>query len=212
MKNNIDIYERNFFMTPEFRSFNKISRFNREVIVTEKIDGTNGVIHITEDGELFVGSRNRWIAPGNDNYGFATWVYDHKDEIMTLGPGTHYGEWWGQGIQRKYGLKEKRFSMFNVSRWCTYDSEPKLISQENPKAEPKYQDKLPSCISLVPVLWVGMFEDLNVNKIIEDLRVNGSYAVPGFMNPEGIVIYHTAGKVLFKKTLDNDTIPKSKVK
>lgn len=197
--------------TQEFRPFGKISRFNREVIVTEKIDGTNGVIHITEDGELLVGSRKRWITPENDNYGFASWVYDHKDEIMTLGPGTHYGEWWGQGIQRKYGLNEKRFSMFNVVRWCLHDEEPMLISQENPKAEPKYQDKLPSCISLVPVLWTGMFEHLNVNNIINYLRENGSCAAPGFMNPEGIVIYHTAGNVLFKKTLENDEQPKSKV-
>jgi H+/gluconate symporter-like permease len=29
------------------------------------------------------------------------------------------------------------------------------------------------------------------------------------MKPEGIVVFHTAGNVGFKKTLDNDGIPKS---
>lgn len=39
--------------------------------------------------------------------------------------------------------------------------------------------------------------------------MNGSVAAPGFANPEGVVIYHTAGNVLFKKTLIKDEIPKS---
>ena len=101
----------------EFRKFNKIARLSREIVVTEKIDGTNGLIAIGEDGEFQVGSRNQWITPEKDNAGFARWAYDHKGELMTLGVGFHYGEWWGQGIQRGYGLKEKRFSLFNTSRW-----------------------------------------------------------------------------------------------
>jgi hypothetical protein len=36
------------------------------------------------------------------------------------------------------------------------------------------------------------------------LKANGSYAVPGFMDPEGIVIYHTAGGHLYKKTFEGD--------
>ena len=55
----------------EFRKFNKIARLSREIVVTEKIDGTNGLIAIGEDGEFQVGSRNQWITPENDNFGFA---------------------------------------------------------------------------------------------------------------------------------------------
>lgn len=33
---------------------------------------------------------------------------------------------------------------------------------------------------------------------------NGSYASLGYMKPEGIVIYHTAANVMFKKTFEND--------
>lgn len=42
----------------EFRAFQKIARLSRKVIVTEKIDGTNGIIYIGQDGEFKVGSRN----------------------------------------------------------------------------------------------------------------------------------------------------------
>jgi hypothetical protein len=34
-------------------------------------------------------------------------------------------------------------------------------------------------------------------------------AAEGFMDPEGIVVYHTAGNVGFKKTIENDDQPKS---
>jgi hypothetical protein len=53
-----------------------------------------------------------------------------------------------------------------------------------------------------------MFDTNVINVALEDLRVNGSKAVPGFMNPEGIVIYHTAAGQYFKKTIDGDDKPK----
>jgi len=89
----------------DFVTFSKISRLVRDVVVTEKIDGTNAQVTITEDGRFLTGSRNRWITPDDDNHGFARWAKDHELELREgLGFGTHYGEWWGQGIQRRYGL------------------------------------------------------------------------------------------------------------
>jgi len=169
----------------EFEAFSKISRGSRGVIVTEKIDGTNAQICIEEDGSFQVGSRNRWITPENDNAGFARWAYEHKDELMTLGIGRHFGEWWGQGIQRRYGLDEKRFSLFNTLRW-NKDHAP------------------PSCCHVVPILWQGPFDDFSSKEIMQALKISGSIAAPGFMNPEGIVMYHTAAKIMFKKTFDKD--------
>jgi hypothetical protein len=87
----------------EFTEFPKMARLTREVIVTEKIDGTNAQIFIGEDGTIMAGSRTRWITPQDDNFGFAGWVDAHRDELLTLGPGRHFGEWWGAGIQRRYG-------------------------------------------------------------------------------------------------------------
>lgn len=174
----------------QFRSFGKIGRLSRDCIITEKIDGTNACICIGDDGSFRTGSRTRWITPEDDNFGFSSWAHAHKDELMGLGPGRHFGEWWGAGIQRKYGIKEKRFSLFNVRRWTA----PEAL--------------LPSCVSVVPVVASGMFCDATINVAISRLSAEGSLAAPGFMDPEGIVIYHIASGTLFKKTLVGDEKPK----
>jgi hypothetical protein len=178
-------------MTEEaYPKFQKIARLRRECIITEKIDGTNALIWIGENGEFRTGSRTRWITPekGCDNAGFSVWAHEHKEELLQLGPGHHYGEWWGQGIQRGYDLTEKRFSLFNVGRW------------ENAV--------LPECVSLVPVLYRGPFETYECNIELDLLIVYGSKAAPGFMDPEGIVVFHTASGMLFKQTIKNDEKPK----
>jgi hypothetical protein len=190
----------------EFVEFKKIPRLSRECVVTEKIDGTNGVICIIDPSEILIGSRTRWLDEHTDNYGFHKWAMEHKEELLKLGVGTHYGEWWGNGIQRGYGLPkgEKRFSLFNVERWCLSTQEPKLISIDPRTKEERWQNKLPSCCGLVPILWTGIFDTTMFTYVLSDLIVSGSKASPGFMNPEGIVIYHKAGNLMFKKTIEKD--------
>lgn len=173
-----------------FVGFPKISRWSRGVVVTEKIDGTNAQVHITEAGRIIAGSRNRWIEPGDDGFGFAAWVKEHEDELTALGPGSHFGEWWGSGIQRRYATNEKRFSLFNTSRW----SDERGVR--------------PKCCHVVPVLYAGPLDDMNLSTILERLRTLGSVASPGFMKPEGVVVFHSASGALFKKTLDKDHEPK----
>lgn len=173
----------------DFQDFGKMGRFSRDVVITEKLDGTNAQIAIGEDGSFQTGSRNRWITPGDDNYGFAKWAEEHREELMQLGPGRHFGEWWGQGVGRKYDMAEKRFSLFNVGRWNA--------------------DNIPACCHVVPIVLTGVCSDHTVEAALDHLRVHGSVAAPGFMRPEGIIIYHTAAKVSFKKTLEDDGVPKS---
>jgi hypothetical protein len=187
-----------------FVEFQKIARLSRLAVVTEKIDGTNAQIHITEAGEMLVGSRTRWITPQSDNYGFAAWAEAHRSELLALGPGSHFGEWWGQGIQRRYGLTEKRFSLFNVGRW--------MDSRSNEWPDKYDRSKLvmaPACCHVVPVLYAGPFTTDGIDGTLDDLRRVGSVAAPGFRNPEGVVIYHPASRALFKKTLEKDEEPKS---
>jgi len=168
-----------------FEEFPKIARFSREVIVTEKIDGTNGQVYVNASmTEVYAGSRSRWISPEADHFGFARWVADHKESLLTLGPGAHFGEWWGAGIQRRYDLKEKRFSLFNTHRWSDDATRP-------------------ACCGVVPVLWRGPMDELDAEAIMEELRRGGSVASPGFTKPEGIVIFHTVGQWLLKKTFDD---------
>jgi len=173
----------------EFQKFSKIPRLSRGCVITEKIDGTNASIYIDEDGEFLTGSRNRWITPEDDNYGFARWANENKEQLMGLGVGWHYGEWWGQGIQRKYGLDEKRFSLFNTGRW-----------KDNPE--------LPICCHVVPIIFEGIFDTNNIELALDNLKQRGSYASPEFMKPEGIVIFQKAGQNLFKKTIEKDEAPK----
>lgn len=175
-------------MEIEFVEFPKMPRLSREIIVTEKIDGTNAQVHITDDGRILAGSRTRWITPEADNFGFAAWVRDNSADLLTLGPGSHFGEWWGAGIQRRYGLTEKRFSLFNVGRWG---------------------ELRPACCHVVPVLYRGNFDTAAIEECLNRLRAEGSVAAPGFMNPEGVVVFHLAGRVGFKKTLHKDELPKA---
>ena len=194
----------------EFKEFPKIARLSRDIVVTEKIDGTNASIYIGENGEFLCGSRSQWITPEKDNYGFAAWAYFNKENLMKLGPGHHFGEWWGSGCQRGYGLPkgEKRWSLFNTVRWCLHNEEPKRIETQDPRIE-KYQDRLPEICGLVPVLYKGAFDTQKIDETLEILRAHGSVAAPGFMNPEGVVVFHTHGNVAFKKTLEKDELPKS---
>lgn len=182
----------------EFREFPKMGRWSRDIIITEKIDGTNAQICVHNgpfefgldtqvDDVVFIraGSRTRWISTQDDNFGFAKWVHANAHALKVLGIGNHFGEWWGQGIQRGYGLQEKRFSLFNTERWTN-----------NPLK--------PDCCCVTPVLYKGLIGGTDINMVMGDLQVSGSIAAPGFMRPEGIVIFHTHGNVGFKKTFEKD--------
>lgn len=165
-------------MIPEFKEWPKIPRWqNEKYVITEKIDGTNGCIIITEDGEIFAQSRSRVLdeSSARDNYGFCKWVYGHKDELINLGVGYHYGEWWGQGIQRNYGLTERRFSLFNI-----------------------WHESIPECVSKVPVI------ESTLDKAIARIKVLGSQAAPGFMNPEGLVLAATQNRGVLYKYIINE--------
>ena len=175
----------------DFQEFPKMARLSRRVIVTEKIDGTNAQVFINEYGEMKFGSRTRWITPEDDNYGFAAWAHENRDELLKLGPGRHFGEWWGKGIQRNYSMTERRFSLFSAERWS---------------------DERPACCHVVPVLYDGLFDSNPIKGVLHRLEKEGSFAAPGFMRPEGIIVFHVAAGIGFKKTLEKDEMPKSLVK
>lgn len=181
-----------------FEDFPKMARLSRRCVITEKIDGTNAQIFISDDDQFLVGSRTRWITPQQDNMGFARWAYEHEDELRQLGRGRHFGEWWGAGIQRTYGQKQKQFSLFNSLRWVEKGG---VLADKQMHA--------PDCCRIVPVLYDGMFSTGSVDLILRNLKDNGSQAAPGFMDPEGIIVYHVAAGIGFKKTIKNDETPKS---
>lgn len=102
-----------------FSPFPKIRRiFKDSMIITEKIDGTNAQVYIdyranlSEDEQklnlledqaidgtdlcVLAGSRNKYITPDDDNYGFSQFVKNNAEELLKLGPGRHFGEWWAK--------------------------------------------------------------------------------------------------------------------
>jgi len=177
-------------MTTTFQEFPKIPRLNRTVIVTEKIDGTNACVVVSDDGTTITAqSRSRIITPESDNFGFAAWAKQNEEALRQLGPGYHFGEWWGLGIQRGYGLREKRFSLFNTTKWGK---------------------ERPACCHVVPVLaiWNGFQA---VDMALAKLRTEGSAAAPGWMQPEGVVAFHGHSGAMFKVTLEKDAEHKGQV-
>ena len=184
-----------------FKAWPKIPRLENEVYhITEKIDGTNAAIIIQDltnlpekkvvpplithsiDGItycIWAQSRTRLITPEDDNFGFAKWVQENaKQLIQDLGVGYHYGEWWGKGINRGYGLEERRFSLFNPN---------------------KHSDVCCHVPKIAAVSAEALIE--TIQDEIEQLKM-GSYAAPGYMRPEGLVIYAEKAKTYWKVIID----------
>lgn len=148
--------------------------------ITEKLDGTNAQFTVKDGHIVSVGSRNRFITPGKetDNFGFAAWVAMHAHDLAQLGEGTHYGEWYGRGIGRGYDIDENRLALFGVDRHrAAYEA---MLEG--------HDSDFPTCVGLVPVLYRGAYDPEKIQWCMESLAVNGSYAVDGYMKPEGIVI------------------------
>lgn len=179
-------------MTIEFQPWPRTTRY-KDVIITEKIDGTNACIIIDLASDEFgVQSRKQIITPEKDNFGFASWAYKNQVELTNLlGHGRHYGEWWGVGIQRNYGLSHRRFSVFNTGRWKKEQEAPSVVIDGVPVAP-------------VPELKIAQLFSFDLDDVMSDLQASGSIAAPGFMKPEGICIFDPETRVVKKKTFDGD--------
>lgn len=209
----------------EFQEWPKTTRLFRDCIITEKLDGTNacvifkkldmknpngsiGAIRIIEGSGsyfgLFTQSRKRLITPENDNYGFASWAERNAEALFhVLGEGRHYGEWWGQGIQRKYGMDRKVFSVFNTNKWFAPVA-------SDPADSPRNRAKLSGVdIDVVPVLGSYTFDSAVIRLQAKVLFETGSMATEKytgeiFDRPEGICVFHTQSGTVFKYTFDNN--------
>lgn len=178
-------------MADEFAEFEKIERLSQPVTVTEKIHGTNAQLFIGEDGGVRAGSRNRWLTTEDDNYGFAAWVESSAPALFAaLGPGRHYGEWYGLGINSGYGLKEKRFALFNTFRWTPVQE----------------AGGLPERVDVVPVLYKGPFDYAAIDTALQSLKTGGSVLAPGFAHPEGIVVRFDRTGVMMKHTFESEDV------
>jgi hypothetical protein len=181
--------------------------------ITEKIDGANAQITINDKKVVMIGAHKHtlrmaddpsWIdqfkdAPDRDVlliteprrqlFGFAGWVFDHKEELEAkLNNGTYYGEWYGPGINknRDYNLTQRRFAFFSAHKW-TDPQRPRISDSD-----------------IVPILYIGPIKTEECEKCMEGLAEGGSRIVPGFMNPEGIVIELPQLDVMRKYTFNGN--------
>ncbi len=181
---------------PAFQGFPKVMRLEKSTVtITEKIDGTNACI-VFDDRGIMCQSRKRVITPDDDNAGFAQWAYTNSEELFDiLGEGRHFGEWWGLGIQRRYGLDHKVFSLFNTHRW--YDQ----LGIDGFRVGDARLASVP-LLGHTDMREVGWYSQSIASKLLW----TGSHAAP-FMDPEGLMLYfHAFGKYL---KMPFDPAPKS---
>ena len=202
--------------TASYPSFSSIERLeNIYCVISEKIDGTNGLIEIqnkannSNTGSMIVkfGSRNRYISFSDDNAGFANFFrhYEKKfknmakeiiassynedsqtDEIPTENyPLRIYGEWFGKGIQRGYGLDDKYFMPFSSFY-----------------AEHMIKAGIPN-IMMPNIMYTGKFS-LEVVDNCMNCLTSGSFhnLITNYDNPEGIVIYFPKYNFRLKQTFE----------
>jgi len=87
-------------------------------------------------------------------------------------------------------MNEKRFSLFNSGRWHAND----LLGVQQ--------------LHVVPVLYAGEFTSDQVDHAMHEL--NGySVAAPGYEKPEGIIVFHSQIKEMFKVTFEHDDTGKN---
>lgn len=182
-------------MIGDFVPYGRTARYRDATMsVTEKIDGTNGLIVVGGPGGRYVsaiGSRKREISPDSDNFGFAAWVMEHEEALcLFLGEGYHYGEWAGDGIQKNpLDLRGKHFFLF---AWHKHPPEKFAASLD-----------VPDNLHTVPVVHESIaFDDTRIDDALQ--LVTEHSLVPGALTGragEGIVISAFGTKL--KYTPDN---------
>jgi len=189
-------------------------RFHKYLTIAEKINGTNAAIRIL-DGKVTTQSRKRIITPDDDNFGFARWAYDNAGALTdVLGYGVHFGEWFGEGIQKNpLGIEGKRFAHF--SPWKFNDAEKERIENSG-------------LVEFVPILFEGQADFMTIPTVLTNLSQFGSqvsgaarYVPESFDGPagdftvankaEGIIVWQKETQQKYKILLENDSIHKGQL-
>lgn len=184
----------------DFKGYPKTPRLEQETVtISEKVDGTNGVLYIhkphlcdvTNGIELspyvLAGSRSKWLQDEGkkswDNHGFGAWVAEHASELHNLPAGFHYGEWYGKGINHGYGMTDRKFMLFNRKRYERLEDLPKCVELET-----IIEDEVP------------VYELLSViDRIKNEVSVKGSYHVPGQAMVEGLIMRFRLSAKVYKE-------------
>lgn len=92
------------------------------------------------------------------------------------------------------------FALLNTHRWEHIST---LAYWNARRAEGKIAN-LEGILTVVPVLYFGPFCTATIDAELQSLGAEGSRAVPGFMDPEGVVVWDRETGSSWKKTLGGD--------
>jgi RNA ligase/Putative tRNA binding domain len=183
-----------------------------------KLDGTNAGVQILPDGRVVAQSRSQVLGAGSDNAGFAAWVtenYDYFSGLAQREPLVVFGEWCGQGIQKRAAISQigrKVFAVFaaqlgrGVTTAASVELEPELL-----------RARLPAHPDVFVLPWHGAPVELDFADDVqaaaqaqrisdevahieaEDPWVAATFGVRGL--GEGIVLYPQLGEVADRQQL-----------
>lgn len=141
--------ESKFVKFPKVRYFQHVcteqQKRNSRICVTYgakiKLHGTNAGVRITADGQVTAQKRRGDISIEEDNFEFAAWIDANIEawkQVDNAGDIVVYGEWAGQGVQRKAAdaveqIPERQFFVFGVLYNGFYIAEPSMIEDLVPK-------------------------------------------------------------------------------
>jgi hypothetical protein len=217
-----------------FEPWPKIPRLRRGMVITEKIDGSNGQIcvrkrvgHVArgpyqfdnkfdgdldhtvegDDGQYLIraASRKRWLTPGVKGGDNFGFAHWVRANADVLVRTLGVGRHYGEW----WGSGIQRGYNLDVKRFSLFNAY-RWRDQLGPVA-PSIVEAQQAGVQLdvVPVLYTGRWSDEHIEKALANLREHGSWAtVESFHDPEGIIILHEASRHHFKVLLQNDELPK----
>ena len=182
-----------------------------------KLDGTNAGIQVHPDGRVLAQSRSQILEVGNDNMGFGGWVAQNSGYFANLGREqllVVFGEWCGQGIQKRAAISQIGRKIFVVFAIQLGDgaSAPARVEVE----PARLRELLPPHPDVFVLPWLDASFELDfaddeqarreaerisaeVERIeLEDPWVRASFGVQGL--GEGIVLYpHLNGEAVIDR-------------
>lgn len=214
----------------EFEPWPKIARLRREIIISEKINGTNAAVVIArtssladEDGiTTFTAEDNGnilAILPDGPDESFVVFAQSRTRFIIPADDNYGFAKWVQQNAQ---GLVDTLGEGRHFGEWWGSGIQGGYGAAKGQRyfslfnttrwsyEVSAYQDitSVPN-LRVVPVLYQGAFTEHAIEYTLNALAQYGSVASPGYTRPEGVVIFHTASNSMFKITLQGDEAPKS---
>jgi tRNA-binding EMAP/Myf-like protein len=174
-----------------------------------KLDGTNAGLQIRPDGAVLAQSRSQVLEGTLDNAGFRAWVAENQAYFAALRgaePRVVFGEWCGQGIQKRAAISQIGRKVFVVFALQVGDG---VASPARVVVEPaRLRELLPEHPDVFVLPWLNEAFELNfaddaqcsaeaerISQVVdaietEDPWVQQTFRVQGL--GEGIVLYPNA--------------------